>query len=165
MRLWVHVIWLQANHQTVLQTAGPREDDKLEKLINEYKEHVVALAWYKYVNASPRPYNLAAVQHVDRFSYADKKTGELKTSTNQVEDQGAITRFPLSAFIAVAEGYLVTAMMTWEEVETKKAELGRKLLYKELPDPAVAVVHDAMKKRMKSVGQKWGAAPENGVDY
>jgi hypothetical protein len=165
MRLWVHVLWLQTNRQTVLQTAGPREDAKLEALINQYGEHVVAFAWHKYVNADPRPYNLSAVQHVDRFNYTDKRSGQLKTMVNQVEDQGAITRFPLSAFLAVAEGYLVTANMASEELEAKRAELGRGLKYQELPDPAWAAVIGAMKKRMTSVKEKWGAAVENGEDY
>ena len=166
MRLWVHVIWRQVNHPTVLQTAGPREDGKLESLINQWGEHVVAFAWWKYVTAEPRPYNLAPVQHVDRFSYTDKKSGERKTSVNAVEDQGAITRFPLSAFVAVAEGYLVNASMSWDELQAKRTELGgRKLSFAELPEPGWADVINAMNKRMTSVNQKWGAAIENGSDY
>lgn len=166
MRLWVHVIWRRQNSPVVLQTAGPREDRKLESLINDHGDQVVAFAWCKYVTADPSPYNLAPVQHVDRFNYADKKSGELKTAVNTLEDHGAITRFPLSAFLAVADGYLVEAAMSWEELQQRRAELGgRKLSLAELPDRAWADVIDAMKFRMNSIKEKWGETGENVADY
>jgi hypothetical protein len=166
MRVWVHVIWLKTNN-SVLQTAGPKEDRKLEDLITEWKERVVACAWYMYVNAEPRPYNLTPVQHVDKFSYVNKQ-GRDTTVVREVADEASITRFPLSAFLAVAEGYLVKASMEIEECENQIKEAraqGQTAL--------AAVIHDRrfqglfrtldlMKQEWKTVSNKWGAAAENG---
>jgi hypothetical protein len=77
---------------------------KLERMIGEWREDVTAYAWYLYVNADPRPYNLEPVKHVEKFT---SKAG--KMFMNQLEDGGSITRFPLSAFLATSEGYIVEA--------------------------------------------------------
>jgi hypothetical protein len=49
----------------MLQSAGPREDRRLEELIRQFSddgEFTAALAWYLYVNQEPRPYNNAPVE-------------------------------------------------------------------------------------------------------
>jgi hypothetical protein len=136
MRLWVHLLWRQTNGR-VLQTAGPREDGKLEALINLHGEAQTAVAWWLYVNSDPRAYNLEPVMHVDKFT---SKAG--KTYVNQVEDQGAITRFPLSAFLAVNEGYIVEAMI---RIKNKN-------------DGSLRPVAEAMQNNMLS--KHWGVGAE-----
>jgi len=109
MRLWVHLIWRQANG-SVLMTSGPRENTKLEELINLCGEQYLAYAWYLYVNSEPRAYNLEPLKHVDKFQ---SKNG--KTYMNTLVDTASITRFPLSAFLAVYEGYFVEAKIRCED--------------------------------------------------
>lgn len=118
MRLWVHLIWRNSN-TTVLAVAGSRENAKLEELINSWHEEIVAYAWYLYVNADPRPYNLEPVKHVDKFT--SPKTG--KTYMNTFEDTASITRFPLSAFLATAEGYLIEARIRLTQKNNYRGEL------------------------------------------
>jgi len=103
MRLWVHTIW-HATTGKVLQTAGPKENERFEELLHKWGDEKTAYAWWLYCTADPRPYNLEPVQHVDEFT---TKTGS--RVVREVENQAAITRFPLSAFLAVSEGYLVRA--------------------------------------------------------
>lgn len=165
MRVWVHVIWLKTNN-SVLQTAGPKEDRRLEDLINQWNERSVAYAWYMYVTASPRPYNLAPVQHVDKFNYVNKQ-GRDTTVVREVADESSITRFPLSAFLAVCEGYLVKAKMDIEAAEDEMrallaqgksaAGLLRYGAYEGIGQTLVL-----MKQEWKTVSNKWGAAVENG---
>jgi len=138
MRLWVHLIWRGSN-QAVLAVAGSRENANLEKLIAEWNEDIVAYAWYLYVNADPRPYNLEAIKHVDKFT--SQKTG--KTYMNQLEDTASITRFPLSAFLATAEGYLVEAKirLTQKTFNRYQGELQR--------------VAEALKGEIAGLQKKW----------
>ncbi len=109
MRLWVHVIWLKKNPTTPLALCGPKEDRKLEYLIQQYGEDKTAYAWYLYVNAKPAPYNLKPVKHVDKFTTAK---GNIMTTT--VKDAGAITRFPLSAFLAVEAGFTIQSCLHYD---------------------------------------------------
>lgn len=83
MRLWVYKIWRQHN-ESPMQSAGPKENIPLERVIHEYGETEIALAWLLYVAADPRPY----------CTDADSKD---------------YTRFPLAAFLKVGEGYIVEA--------------------------------------------------------
>lgn len=106
MRLWVHVIWLKKNPTTPLALCGPKEDRKLEYLIHQYGEDKIAYAWYLYVNAKPAPYNLRPVTHVDKFT---TKTGNIMAT--KVRDTSSITRFPLSAFLAVEDGFTVQSCL------------------------------------------------------
>jgi hypothetical protein len=141
MRLWVHLIWRQTNGG-VLQTAGPKENGRLEELINRYGEQHVAYAWYLYVNSEPRAYHLEPVKHVDKFT---SKNG--KTYVNHVEDEGAVTRFPLSAFLALNEGYIVEATI---RIQDKGGHMGDK----------EAVVR-ALKGVVPGLNSKWGLSAEN----
>ncbi len=112
MKLWVHVIWLKTNPGVTLQTMGPKEDRKFESFIYRFQngdgfdETRAALAWYLYVNSTPRAYNLRPVRHVDKFT---TKNGNV--IARAVKDTSALTRFPLSAFLAVCDGYYVQASM------------------------------------------------------
>jgi hypothetical protein len=110
MRLWAHTIWHAATNR-VLQTCGPKENDKFEKFLHEWGEEKTAYAWYLYCNADPAPYNLEPVKHVDEFT--SKKGNRV---VRELENQAAITRFPLSAFLAVSEGYIVRATIEIDEV-------------------------------------------------
>jgi hypothetical protein len=83
MRLWVYKVWRQHN-ESPMQSAGPKENLPLERLIHEYGEIEIALAWLLYVSADPRPY----------CTDSDSKD---------------YTRFPLAAFLKVGEGYVVEA--------------------------------------------------------
>jgi hypothetical protein len=117
MRLWVHTIWIHVNKQP-LQTMGPKENALLEAVITAWEDEVkVALGWYLYCTADPRPYNLQSVMHVDEMI---TKTG--KRIVSQVENQAAITRFPLSAFLSSPEGYIVKAAMVIDELPAANEE-------------------------------------------
>lgn len=159
MRLWVHLIWLDTNPQTTLQIAGPREDRKLEDLISGWgDEYVVATAWYLYVNSEPRAYNLEPVNHVNKYSSKDGT----KTYVSQVEDQSAVTRFPLSAFLATSEGYVVQASLMVEGFTTAHKE-GRRQEWvsaNRAQSEVLMKVHAVMKKRVGSLKSSWGAANE-----
>jgi hypothetical protein len=117
MRLWVHKIWRDATGGRVLQTAGPKEDRKFEDFLHQHGDAKAAYAWWLYCNAEPAPYNLEAVKHVDEFT---SKNGN--RIVLEKENQAAITRFPLSAFLAVAEGYLVNASFEIDEVQATPNE-------------------------------------------
>jgi hypothetical protein len=108
MRLWVHTIW-HAVTAAVLQTAGPKENERFENLLHKWGEEKTSYAWFLYCNANPKPYNLEPVKHVDEFM---SRNGN--KIVREVENTAAITRFPLSAFLAVAEGYLVKAKLEME---------------------------------------------------
>jgi hypothetical protein len=105
---WVFRIWAKknggANYGTPLNTFGsgwkmrrPGEADRLDSLIADTSmqievaqdsmreaERIVAYAWALYVFADPPMYNLEA-------------------------RQGKVTKFPLSSFIEVSQGYIVAA--------------------------------------------------------
>src|SRR6266404_9487589 len=115
MRLWAHLIWLKKNPGTTLMTCGPKEDKRLEALIQKWGEEVAAWAWWLYVNSDPPAYNLAPVKHVHQYSY------EGKPRMREAEDESAVTRFPLSAFLAVEQGFSVQAAMLHEEYEKQVA--------------------------------------------
>ena len=106
MRLWVHVIWLKKNPGTTLMTCGPKEDKKLEALIQKWDEETAAYAWWLYVNSEPLAYRLEPAQHVDKYT---SPAGHI--FARQVEDTASITRFPLSAFLAVSQGFEIQACM------------------------------------------------------
>jgi hypothetical protein len=142
MRLWVHTIWHSANGR-VLQTAGPREDENFERVLHEWGEEKTAYAWFLYCNADPRPYNLEAVKHVDEFT--SKKGNRI---VREVENQAAITRFPLSAFLAVREGYLVRAAIEIDEFMAQPKE-SRRL------SEGLSHVVQHLKKRTNSVKSEW----------
>ncbi len=103
MRMWVHRIWLNRNSEHPLNTLS-RDEKQIEKLIREHGERTVATAWALYVYEDPPKYNLEPVEVVARGHW---KNGDEKITTE--EDWTRITRFPLAAFLAVAEGYLVAA--------------------------------------------------------
>jgi hypothetical protein len=117
----------------------------------------VALAWWLYVNDEPRPYHLSPV------SIAVK--GRSKAGNEyiqQADDYSSITRFPLSAFLATNEGYIVRARLTVEKVIEAREKHGprwpnesneyRELWY--MIEKAVV----AMRKKVGSLKTKWGAA-------
>ncbi len=172
MRLWVHVIWLKTNPGVTLMTCGPREDKKLEALIQKWDEQTVAYAWWLYVNSDPPAYHLAPVKHVHQYSY----NGQPRM--REAEDEGAITRFPLSAFLAVSEGFEVQAAMHKEMFEKSLkqfcAEKGKTDGFSReeksefwfraggatgsLMQEAFTVVWDAVKVRSAEIKPKWGNA-------
>jgi len=108
---WVFRIWRKKNSGTSLPTFGegpkmkhPGEQHKLEELIQETEqimpepasareaERIVAYAWALYVFADPPVYNLDP-------------------------DEGKVTKFPLSSFVEVAQGYICTAFDEIEKVQ------------------------------------------------
>jgi hypothetical protein len=101
-RLWLYRIWTGTNAQPL----AVRKTDlaRLERFIEKHTELKAARAWFAYVNAEPRPYNLDAVELAVKSKGKDGREWLL-----QAEDNSQITRFPLAAFFAVAEGYLVAA--------------------------------------------------------
>ncbi len=119
MRLWVHKIWLYAN-DCPLHTGGPKENAKFESLLHEEGEAITALAWAMYVFEEPRMYNLEPVKHVDEMQL--KSGGKW---VQEIENQSAITRFPLSAFLATAEGYCVKARLELETNDKENREYQR----------------------------------------
>lgn len=98
--LWVRKIW-QLSNETILCVLGSKESDGIKQLISECGESAAKIAWYYYVTEDPPKYHLEPVQHVDS---GQSKTGH-KWATN-VEDQGAITQFPVLAFLATCQGYV-----------------------------------------------------------
>jgi len=147
MRLWVHLIWRRQN-SSILATAGPKEDRKLEDFIQLHGEQQAAYAWHLYVNNDPRPYNLEPVKHVDKFT---SKAG--KTYMNTLEDQGAITRFPLSAFLAMPDGFLVEAMVRLSEIKSRTPE-GQRYM-----DSDGHFLLDAIKCNVPGLRKSWGESP------
>jgi hypothetical protein len=77
---------------------------RLERFIEQHTEPKAAQAWWHYVNADPCPYNQNPVEIVIKHQ---GKNG--KEWLEGAEDESKVTRFPLAAFFAVAEGYLVAA--------------------------------------------------------
>src|SRR5271169_1850799 len=112
MRLWLHEIWRSKN-ECICQTTGPRDDKPFEELIKQYSEDVVRLAWALYVYSDPPAYFLEPQEVVE--SYVSPKTG--RTNYNKLRDESKVTRFPLAAFRAVSEGYIVEALMILEDLE------------------------------------------------
>src|SRR5260370_26560372 len=145
MRLWVHTIWHHATGGCVLQTAGPKENERFEELLHSWGDEKTAYAWALYCNATPRPYNLEPVVHVDEFT--SKKGNRI---VKEVVNQAAVTRFPLSAFLAVAEGYLVKASLEIDAVlaAPKRQRRG-------MGSPLLCHAMDEMKIRTPSVREKW----------
>jgi hypothetical protein len=170
MRLWAHVIWLKKNPTTPLALCGPKEDRKLEYLIGQYGEEKVAYAWYLYVNAKPSPYNLKPVKHVDKFTTAN---GHIMATT--VKDSSAITRFPLSAFLAVNTGFIVQSCLHIDAlVEARKqvkpvspAALAKALGISDYDGDAAKILFDlektvvALKATTASIKPAWGVAQED----
>jgi hypothetical protein len=142
MRLWVHTIWHSATGR-VLQTAGPKENERFEALLHQWSDEKTAYAWWLYCHADPSPYNLEAVKHVDEFT--SKKGNRI---VREVENQAAITRFPLSAFLAVAEGYLVRASIEIDEFMAQPKES------RSLSGGLSAVVRH-LKAKTPSVNSSW----------
>ncbi len=91
MRLWIHKIWLKETPYLPLPTCGPRENKKLEALIKEHGEMVVARAWFEFVTADPHPYKL------------------------DDDETGAATRYPLSVFLSDPDSYIVVALLAAEK--------------------------------------------------
>jgi len=160
MRLWVHLIWLETNPQTTLQIAGPKEDRKLEDFIRNWDEATAALAWHLYVNSSPRAYNLEAVNHVDKYVPKDGKN----IMARQVADQSAITRFPLSAFLATSEGYAVQAKLHFDKLFELRKQHGKDWIKHHPAGYEMLAVNTAMKKQVGSLKSKWGAADEKPLE-
>lgn len=73
----------------------------------------MAYAWYLYVNADPRPYNLEAVEGVEKVT---TKSGA--SWLQQYEDESEITRMPFAAFLKLPQGYIAAT----EEVREESAE-------------------------------------------
>ncbi len=164
MRLWVHRIWLQKNPETVLMTCGPREDKRLETFIHRQPhELVAAYAWWLYVNSDPPAYNLAPLVHIDKFV---SQKGNV--SFTQKEDTAAITRFPLSAFLAVSQGYEVKALLDYEKLLAWGKERREGLHPKGyLPHEVrcFGQAKDAMEKTSAQIGQKWGKTIEKEPEF
>jgi hypothetical protein len=87
-------------------TLNARNTDlaRLERFIKEHGELKAARAWFAYVNAEPRPYNMEPVEIAVKQKGKDGREWFV-----QAEDESKITRLPLAAFFAVAKGYLVAA--------------------------------------------------------
>jgi hypothetical protein len=145
MRLWVHTIWHTATGR-VLQTAGPKENERFESMLHENGEQILAYAWSLYCFADPRPYNLEPVKHVDEFT--SKKGNRI---VREVENQASITRFPLSAFIAVAEGYIVKARIEFDEILDLPKE--RRQYHKRFGE--ISAVMQAIKQKSRSQPIEW----------
>ncbi|HWY54256.1 MAG TPA: hypothetical protein VNZ03_07320 [Terriglobales bacterium] len=101
-RLWAHRIW-------TVKTGRPlnvRKTDTahLERFITEHGEDKAARAWWEYVNSEQCLYNLDPVEIVIK---GQGKNG--KEWLESAEDESKVTQFPLAAFFAVADGYLVAA--------------------------------------------------------
>jgi hypothetical protein len=162
MRLWLHEIWRSKN-ECICQTMGPRDDKPFEELIRTYSEDVVRLAWALYVYSEPPAYFLEPQQVVD--SYVSPKTG--RTNYNMLRDDGKVTRFPLAAFRAVSEAYIVEAMMILEDLErdpikkhVKKLPQGD-TVFIEYPSSVKGVKEEAHKAaffrpRHSTVKPSWG---------
>jgi hypothetical protein len=101
-RPWVFKIW----KATTGTTLNVRKTDlaRLERFIEKHGEEKSARAWFAYVNAEPRPYNLEPVEMAVKRQY---KNGQ--EWLEGAEDESKITRLPLAAFFAVTPGYIVAA--------------------------------------------------------
>lgn len=142
MRLWAHLIWHDRNG-SVLQTAGPKENERFESMLHEWGEEKIAYAWYLYVNAEPCPYNLEPVKHVDEFT--SKKGNRI---VREVENTAAITRFPLSAFLAVSEGYIIKASVELDKVLAVPKE-------KRVISSEIFYVLDKIRTKTPSIKSAW----------
>jgi hypothetical protein len=116
-RPWLYKIW-RATNSTPLSI---RKTDlrRLERFIEKHREKKVARAWFAYVTAEPRPYNLDAIEIAVKRRY---KNGQ--EWIQGAEDDSQITRFPLAAFFAVADGYLVAAdeaLVNYQEQSFQKS--------------------------------------------
>ena len=162
MRLWLHEIWRSKN-ECICQTMGPRDDKPFEDLIRQYSEDVVRLAWALYVYSDPPAYFLEPQEIVE--SYVSPKTG--RTNHNTLRDASKVTRFPLAAFRAVSEGYVVEALMILEDLErnpiqkiVKKHAHGEfvELRYPHSVLGAKKAAHEAafFRTRHTSVKSAWG---------
>lgn len=103
VRPWAYRIWTNETRQPLV-TQTPKDGNGLEALIKENGEFVTAVAWSLYVHADPPLYHLEPVKHVDEFI---TKKGNKWVS--EKEDESAITKFPLSSFLKVPDGFVVMA--------------------------------------------------------
>jgi hypothetical protein len=133
---------------------GPKDDRPFEKLINLHGEEALRLAWALYVYADPSPYHLEPVNTVE--AYTSAKTG--RTNYNQFEDQSKVTKFPLAAFRAVSEAYVVEAMMILEDF--KKAT-DKKQFVDRLPHQKRTALLASVKNPHKSLKNAWGLTGED----
>ena len=163
MRLWLHEIWRSKN-ECICQTMGPRDDKPFEELLRQYGEDVVRLAWALYVYGDPPAYFLEPQEIVE--SYISPKTG--RTNYNKLLDESKVTRFPLAAFRAVREGYIVEALMILEDLEREPIQrIVRKhangeyvdLVYPRSVTGAKEAAHKAAFRRSRHVSVKaaWGS--------
>jgi hypothetical protein len=115
VRRWAYAIWMNYHLGAVLMTL-PRDGEKLEALITEHGELTVVLAWNEFViGGEGRWYHTASVTHVDEFT---TKSG--KKMIIEKEDDSAVTRFPLAAFLAVPDGCVVAAQNEMQKPNWKE---------------------------------------------
>lgn len=96
VRPWAHRIWWAANNGDFLPVLHA-DGHKLEKLIEKHGELCVAVAWKLFVDSDEchrKPLEIAVKQ-------TDKRGKEY---IGMAEDDSVVVRFPLAAFLAVADG-------------------------------------------------------------
>lgn len=122
VRPWAYRIWAQSGYGPLMTL--PRDGAGLEALVAEHGEMTVALAWYIFiVECEGRLWHQEPVEHVDEFT---TKSG--KKIVRTVEDQSAVTKFPLAAFLAVPDGCIVAVQdamrnQDWRTRHKKIAEI------------------------------------------
>lgn len=160
MRLWVHIIWNRTNRGHVLATSGKRENDTFEQLLHQYGERVLGYAWYLYVNSKPCAYHLEPVEIVNKWT-----SPKGHTFVDKHEDGSSVTRFPLAAFLAVHEGYIVKATMDITAFDDLPEEDRKKIMQGATSDFGTGghgdvayrlrFCHQARQQIVKGLKQKW----------
>jgi hypothetical protein len=128
VRHWAYRIWTGKTGKPCVTLS--RDGSKLEKLIQEHGELVVAVAWALYVHSDDyflEPRELA--------TECTTKKGDKYIQTAQ--DSSLTVRFPLAAFLNVPDGYIFAAQ------DIVLDEAGRKAHY------AFRAVAEACKTQLK----------------
>ena len=101
---WAHTIWRAKHGISVLMTL-PSDGAALAKLISEYGEMTVAVAWALWVfGEHGKTYFTEPPERLEE--HVRKDGGKWLTSE---EDQAAVTKFPMRQFLKVSEGPIMAA--------------------------------------------------------
>jgi hypothetical protein len=111
---WANRIWL--DHAKVVDgdigdanpsalAIHPKDAEKLEALLEEHHPLLVVTAWLLYVKNEPPLYNLAAVHVISKWT--NPKNGV--EHVDRYLDTSQITKFPLTSFLKVSDGFITAA--------------------------------------------------------
>src|SRR5690242_15568012 len=110
VRPWAYRIW-RACHSRTLHTLAS-DGPALQRLIEAHGELPMMYAWALFVHDEQPLYHLEPVKHVDEFT--SKKGNKI---VQQLDNESAITNFPLAAFLKVPDAFIFEAKEVFKQLE------------------------------------------------